>query len=349
MKLFALGLAVSAAFLAGNAQGQSVIETDQSASFDQDSDGYQANVPSTAVNLLADPGTTLTRSGGAPATPPDGGGGTSQDWATLTDGSFGTVPPGGGGGPGEVAIFDNWILTYTFAGFYDITSIDVFTGWGDDGRMQPNVTVNYSSQGLWQNPACRRPGLWYKCRVIALIAGTNRPGSNTRKVVALTEAIYAGLEVPVRVLDLADLPAEIFSPTSYATKPAAFGSFSDAVLQSSGLHLVTPEYNGGMPGVLKYFIDMLKFPESFHHRPVCFVGLAAGAWGALRPVEQLQQIFGYRNAFIFPERVFLPNVGDQLDDRGQLKDPEILERLRKQAAGFVDFVQRLKGVRLQPA
>jgi chromate reductase, NAD(P)H dehydrogenase (quinone) len=196
---------------------------------------------------------------------------------------------------------------------------------------------------------CRRRESCYKDGVITLIAGTNRPGSRTRRIAAQLEAIYGELRVPIRLLDLADLPAEIFAPTAYAAKPGSFQPFADAVLQSSGLHLVTPEYNGSVPGVLKYFIDMLKFPESFEHRPVCFVGLAAGAWGALRPVEQLQQIFGYRNAFVFPERVFLPHVGDLLDDQGRLNDPEILERLREQAAGFIDFVQRLKGVQLRGA
>jgi chromate reductase, NAD(P)H dehydrogenase (quinone) len=183
--------------------------------------------------------------------------------------------------------------------------------------------------------------------VITLIVGTNRPGSNTRKVAKHVEALYADLKVPIRVLDLATLPAEIFAPSSYATKPKAFQPFADAVLQASGLHVLTPEYNGGVPGILKYFIDMLKFPESFEHRPVCFVGLAAGVWGALRPVEQLQQIFGYRNAFLFPERVFLPSVNELLDDQGQLRDPEIHDRLKKQAAAFVDFVERIKGVQLR--
>ena len=73
-------------------------------------------------------------------------------------------------------------------------------------------------------------------------------------------------------------------------KPAAFARFSSAILTSDGVHLVTPEYNGGAPGVLKYFIDMLKFPEAFEQRPVAFTGLAAGQWGALRPVEQLAAI-----------------------------------------------------------
>jgi hypothetical protein len=114
------------------------------------------------------------------------------------------------------------------------------------------------------------------------------------------EAIYAELKVPLRVLDLAQMPPEIFSPSSYAEKPKAFAPFADAVLQAAGLHVVTPEYNGGIPGVLKYFIDMLKFPESFDRRPVCFTGLSAGIWGALRPVEQLQAIFCYRNAYLYP-------------------------------------------------
>jgi chromate reductase, NAD(P)H dehydrogenase (quinone) len=183
--------------------------------------------------------------------------------------------------------------------------------------------------------------------MITLIVGTNRPGSNTRKVAAHLEEIYAALKVPLRVLDLAQLPPEIFSPASYAGKPKSFQPFADAVLQSAGLHVVTPEYNGGIPGVLKYFIDMLKFPESFEKRPVCFVGVAAGVWGALRPVEQLQAIFGYRNAYLFPDRVFLPQINNLLDANGRVKDDELLQRLRKQADSFVGFVEGLQNVKLR--
>jgi chromate reductase, NAD(P)H dehydrogenase (quinone) len=183
--------------------------------------------------------------------------------------------------------------------------------------------------------------------MITLIVGTNRPGSNTRKIAAHLEEIYAALKVPLRVLDLAQLPPEIFSASSYAEKPKSFQPFADAVLQSAGLHVVTPEYNGGVPGVLKYFIDMLKFPESFEKRPVCFTGVAAGLWGALRPVEQLQAIFGYRNAYLFPERVFLPQINNLLDGNGRLKDDELLQRLRKQAEGFVGFVERVQNVKLR--
>jgi NAD(P)H-dependent FMN reductase len=185
-------------------------------------------------------------------------------------------------------------------------------------------------------------------RMLTLIVGTNRPNSNTRRVATHVEEIYRELIVPLHVIDLAKMPPEIFNPLSYAEKPKTFQPFADAILGSTGLVVVTPEYNGGIPGVLKYFIDMLKFPESFEQRPVCFVGLGAGIWGAIRPVEHLQQIFGYRNAFVYPERVFFPKVNELLDASGRLNDPKLLKRLKNQAIGFIRFVEKLKEVRLLP-
>ncbi len=183
--------------------------------------------------------------------------------------------------------------------------------------------------------------------MISLIIGTNRPGNSTHKVAAHIGEFYHELRVPLRVLDLEKLPPEVFLPASYASKPEAFKPFADAVLQSAGLHVVVPEYNGSLPGALKYFIDLLKFPESFENRPMCFTGLAAGTWGGLRAVEHLQQIVGYRNALGYPGRVFLPQIQNHLDGSGRLKDAELLGRLKKQAEGFVEFVEKHRGVKLR--
>lgn len=183
--------------------------------------------------------------------------------------------------------------------------------------------------------------------MITIISGTNRPGSNTLKVAAHVQGNYHLLGVKSHLLDLAELPPELFAPTAYEEKPVGFEKFTDPILASDGLVIVTPEYNGGVPGILKYFIDMLPFPESFEQRPVCFVGLAAGIWGALRPVEQLQAIFGYRNAYIHPERVFIPGIGKLLDEAGQFNSPDMERRLGKQAEGFVGFVESVRGKKLR--
>jgi len=177
--------------------------------------------------------------------------------------------------------------------------------------------------------------------MIVIIAGTNRPGSNTRKVTTHVETVYHSLGVPVQVLDLAEMPLEIFAPSAYEKPPASFKKFKDAILAADGLVVVTPEYNGSIPGVLKYFIDMLPFPESLERRPVCFIGLAAGLWGALRPSEHLQQIFAYRNALVFPERVLLPGVNNLVADDGKLHG--VTEKnLRQQATKFIRFVEQVR-------
>jgi len=179
--------------------------------------------------------------------------------------------------------------------------------------------------------------------MITLIVGTNRPGSNTAKVAAHTADIYAALGRPPEIVDLHRLPLEIFASSSYAEKPASFAPFQKAILEADGVVIVTPEYNGSVPGVFKYFLDMLKFPESFDGTPVAFVGLSAGIWGALRPVEQIEDILIYRNALIYPGRVHIAKINDHLDAAGRVKTPEYVERLEKQAKGFIEFVGKVKG------
>ena len=181
---------------------------------------------------------------------------------------------------------------------------------------------------------------------IVVIAGSNREGALSRALAtALAERYRQRHTLEVSLLDLADLPSELLQPSAYAEKPAAYRTFADTVLAADGLHVVTPEYNGGMPGVLKLFIDHLPFPAAFERRPVCFTGVAAGRWGALRPVEQLQGVFGYRNAYQLPERVFVDRIGAVLGEDGWPKDPALIQRLDRQMDHFVDFCTALLPLR----
>ena len=177
--------------------------------------------------------------------------------------------------------------------------------------------------------------------MIAIIVGTNRPDANSRKIALEIVSMYENLNVETKLLDLIDLPPEIFDPKAYAKKPGAFKKFTETVLDAEGLHVITPEYNGGFPGILKYFIDMLPFPESFEGRAVAFTGVAAGQFGALRPVEQLQQIFSYRNGYLYPNRVFIPRVNSVINDSGNLTDAKLKELLFSQAEGFAKFVKQV--------
>lgn len=192
---------------------------------------------------------------------------------------------------------------------------------------------------------------------ITLITGTNRTQSNTQRLTRRLAADYRahtarlrahGVQLEVRLLDLQTLPSALFHPDSYARPPDELRAANAQVLDADGLVIVTPEYNGGYPGALKLFIDHLPFPQAFEERPVAFVGLGSGIFGGLRAVEQLSQVFAYRNAHIFNRRVLLPQVERVLDDQGQINNPLIEQLLREQTVHFLSYCLGLRALPLPP-
>jgi len=177
---------------------------------------------------------------------------------------------------------------------------------------------------------------------ITIITGTHRPESKSKSVCEHLVKRYEK-DAEVTLLDLSDMPQDAFAPTAFKEKPEALSKMTEAVLQADGLLVVVPEYNGSYPGVLKHFIDLLPFPDAFEHRPVAFVGIAAGIWGGLRSVEHLQGVFGYRNGYCFPERVFVPRIYNVWNDEKQeFTDDLINELLGVQHERFLRFCKALK-------
>ena len=173
-----------------------------------------------------------------------------------------------------------------------------------------------------------------------IISGTDRADSNSYKMSLIIQKIYKDLGEDVEIIDLRQVKEHLHTGPHYGNATEALSVFVNKVVHSEGLIVVCPEYNGSMPGVLKYFIDHMKFPDSFEYRPVCFVGLG-GMFGGLRPVEHLQQVFGFRNGYIFPQRVFLTNIKDNFKD-GKVTDPLAHDLLKAQARDFVKFIHALE-------
>ncbi len=179
--------------------------------------------------------------------------------------------------------------------------------------------------------------------MIVVISGTNRPGANTRLVSGIVEGMLREGGIETRMVDLADLPLSMFAREAYAQKPPEMKHFVDSILGAGGILTVVPEYNGSFPGVLKYFIDMLPFPDSLVDKPCAFVGLSSGRWGAVRAVEQLKMVFQYRHAHIYGRTCYLPTIGALIDGEGRLTEAETQRRLRATTLGFASFCDKLAG------
>ena len=172
---------------------------------------------------------------------------------------------------------------------------------------------------------------------ITILSGTNRTGSTTRALAGHVASLYADAGAQPTLLDLATLGTEWFTPDAYTQRGDTTRPEARAVLECDGLLVLTPEYNGSFPGALKLFLDILPFPAALAGRPSAFIGLAAGNWGGLRAVEQLQSIFAYRNAQLFPNRVFISDSDANLAN-GQ-PAPDYAARLNRQTTDFIAYVR----------
>ena len=177
--------------------------------------------------------------------------------------------------------------------------------------------------------------------MILIITATSRKNSLSSVTAKIVQKIYRGLEEKVEILDLKEVPFEPIIKEPYPSQVhPALKPYLNKVAQSTAIILICPEYNGGIPGLIKHFIDHWIYPDSFVYKPVCFIGLG-GKFGALNPINHLQSIFLYRHSFIFPIRIFIQNVS-QIIKEEKIEDDNINQLLLKQAKNFIKFVKALK-------
>jgi len=177
---------------------------------------------------------------------------------------------------------------------------------------------------------------------IAVLIGTHRKQSVSARIAKQIVGMYAELGVATDLIDPAELSLELFHPNSFDHRYETDSPLAQRLIAARGLHVLTPEYNGSFPGVLKHLLDVQNYQRCFGGKAVALVGIAAGDWGGLRAVDQLAAVFQYRSAHLFGKRVFIRNVDEApFDANGHLADPQIVDRLRAQVRGFSDFVHRL--------
>jgi len=179
--------------------------------------------------------------------------------------------------------------------------------------------------------------------VIQILVGTNRVGSRSAQFAENIRKKFEAHGQKAEVMNLAEIDWSEMNHNTYGAdaKPSSVKKLLMRVNESDGLYVVCPEYNGSFPGALKMFIDYWDYPSSFEKRPVCFAGMG-GMFGGLRPVEHLQQVFGYRNAFIFPERIFLRNVWEIMTKEGEVADDLTSKLIDQQVSNFSTYVKALK-------
>jgi chromate reductase len=99
---------------------------------------------------------------------------------------------------------------------------------------------------------------------------------------------------------------------------AAVTAFREAVGAADGLVICTPEYNHGVPGVLKNALDWLSRPSAqsvLRDKPVLIISNSPGFTGGVRAQAQLNETFLATHSLILPGRqIVIGGIANKMQD-----------------------------------
>ena len=164
----------------------------------------------------------------------------------------------------------------------------------------------------------------YKATVIL---GSVRAGRMSSRVAKFVEArLRATGAFEPEILDLGELDLPIMEERLRLLKDPAPSvvEFGARIASSDALVIVTPEYNGGIPGVLKNAIDYLL--AEYKRKPVGIVTVSGGAFGGMQALGQLRLIMLAAGAYPVPVSFPVPKVQEALTEDGTPLDPMLEKR-----------------------
>ncbi len=178
---------------------------------------------------------------------------------------------------------------------------------------------------------------------IAIIVGSLREGSLNRKMARSICAIR-GDNLDCSMIEIGHLP--LYNQDLDSNPPDAWTTFRNAVGGSDGVLFVSPEYNRGIPGVLKNAIDVGSRPYGksvFDKKPAAIVTVSPGSIGGFGANHQIRQACVFLNMPVMQQpEAYLGGVTDKsFDESGCLNEGPLRTLVTSLAHAFHDWVDMI--------
>lgn len=176
-------------------------------------------------------------------------------------------------------------------------------------------------------------------RLLAIPGSLRKASFNRRALLAIERVLPE--EVEWKVTTLQGIP---FYDADLSEVPKSVQAFKDEIEKSDGVVIATPEFNYGIPGVLKNALDWASRPayqSVFAGKPVAVLGAAPSPVGTARAQGQLKQVLLGMVAEVFPyPEVAIGSAADRLGEDGTILDDRTEKQLRQFIQAFVGRLRR---------
>jgi chromate reductase, NAD(P)H dehydrogenase (quinone) len=176
------------------------------------------------------------------------------------------------------------------------------------------------------------------------IAGSLRAASFNRALLRAAKEL-APHQLRIEIFDLAPIPLYNGDVESKGDPPPVT-AFKQAIAQADGILMATPEYNHGVPGVMKNAVDWASRPPRgapLNGKPVGIIGASPGMTGSARGQSQLRQAFEFTNSYCMPQpEILVFRAHEKFDAQGKLTDEKTAEFLKAYLTALGEWVRRFK-------
>jgi chromate reductase len=165
-------------------------------------------------------------------------------------------------------------------------------------------------------------------RVLGFAGSLRRASYNRGLIRAAVESAPSG--IIVEGFDLEGIPL-YNQDVEDAGEPAPVVALKAAMARADALLVATPEYNHGVPGVLKNAIDWASRPRAtspLKDKPVAIMGASPGRGSTARAQAQLREAFVFTGACVMPlPELMVAAAAEHFDGDGNLIDAAVRSRL----------------------
>lgn len=164
--------------------------------------------------------------------------------------------------------------------------------------------------------------------MITIISGTNRKGSKTYKIAREYQLILLEKGIEAGIFSLEDIDLLHYN--------AAFESIeNDILIPTTHFMIISPEYNGSFPGVLKLLFDNCRSHEIWFHKKALLTGVATGKAGNLRGMDHLADVLNYLKITVHPNKLPISVVNSIMSSEGKIIDQPTINAIHQQLDEFI--------------
>lgn len=182
-------------------------------------------------------------------------------------------------------------------------------------------------------------------KILAFV-GTNADFSYNRLLLRFMKKHFKQM-AEIEIYEVRKLPP--FSVDTPLSEQTEVWKLKQKVKQADGLVFSTPEYDHGIPAVLKSAIEWLSYHTTvLKKKPTMVVGVAYGRQASARSQVQIRQILISPDCdtnLLPGNEVLIGNVKQTFAKDGRIVDQEIVDNLEQCFTHFIEYIQIFENVR----